>query len=59
MAEAPFRVTVDLRIGGPPTNPADFHLQAEVLKHDWESLRNVPQPWAVELAADRLFLLPD
>jgi molybdate transport system permease protein len=58
-AEAPFRVTADLRIGTPPSNPADFHLQAEILKQDWESLRGVPQPWAVELAADRLFLLPD
>jgi molybdate transport system permease protein len=58
-AEAPFRVTADLRIGTPPANPTDFHLQAEILKHEWESLRNVPQPWAVELAADRLFLLPD
>jgi molybdate transport system permease protein len=58
-AEAPFRVTADLRIGTPPANPADFHLQAEILKHEWESLRNVPQPWAVELTADRLFLLPD
>lgn len=58
-AEAPFRVTADLRIGAPPSNPTDFHLQAEILKQDWESLRSVPQPWAVELAADRLFLLPD
>lgn len=59
MAEAPFRVTADLRIGTSPANAGDFHLQAEILKHDWESLRNVAQPWAVELAADRLFLLPD
>jgi molybdate transport system permease protein len=58
-AEAPFRVTADLRIGTPPASPADFHLQAEILKHDWESLQSVPQPWAVELAADRIFLLPD
>jgi len=59
MTEAPFRVTADLRIGAPPTSPTDFNLQAEILKHDWESLQNVPQPWAIELAADRLFLLPD
>lgn len=58
-AEAPFRVTADLRIGAAPASLTDFHLQAEILKHDWESLRRVPQPWAVELAADRLFLLPD
>ena len=59
ITETPFRVTLDLRIGGPPTNPADFHVQAEVFKQEWEAFRNLPQPWQVELAPDRLFLLPD
>jgi len=59
MTETPFRVTLDLRIGTPPANPADFHLQAEVFKQEWESFRDLPQPWAMELAADRVFLLPD
>jgi molybdate transport system ATP-binding protein/molybdate transport system permease protein len=69
MTETPFRVTLDLRIGGPPRgakaeagapgSPADFHVQAEVFKQEWEAFRNLPQPWRVELAPDRLFLLPD
>jgi molybdate transport system permease protein len=59
MAETPFRVTLDLRIGGPPASPADFHVQAEVFKQEWESFRNLPQPWQMEFAPDRLFLLPD
>ena len=59
MTETPFRVTLDLRLGSPPASPADFHLQAEVFKQEWESFRDLPQPWAVELAADRLFLLQD
>jgi molybdate transport system permease protein len=59
ITETPFRVTLDLRIGGPPANPADFHVQAEVFKQEWEVFRNLPQPWQVELAPDRLFLLPD
>jgi ABC-type sulfate/molybdate transport systems ATPase subunit len=59
MTETPFRVTLDLRIGAPPASPADFHLQAEIFKKEWESFRDLPQPWAVELAADRLFLLRD
>ena len=59
MTETPFRVTLDLRIGAPPASPADFHLQAEVFKREWESFRELPQPWAIELAADRVFLLPD
>ena len=59
MTETPFRVTLDLRVGGPPASPADFHIQAEVFKQEWESFRNLPQPWQVELAPDRIFLLPD
>jgi len=59
MTETPFRVTLDLRIGSPPASPADFHLQAEVFKTEWESFRDLPQPWAIELATDRLFLLQD
>jgi molybdate transport system permease protein len=59
LTETPFRVTLDLRIGSPPANIGDFHLQAEVFKQEWESFRDLPQPWAVELAADRVFLLPD
>src|ERR1700724_1529912 len=59
MTETPFRVTLDLRIGGPPSGPTDFHVQAEVVKQEWESFRNLPQPWLAELAPDRLFLLPD
>jgi ABC-type sulfate/molybdate transport systems ATPase subunit len=59
ITETPFRVTLDLRIGAPPASPADFHVQAEVFKQEWDAFRNLPQPWQVELAPDRLFLLPD
>ncbi len=59
MAETPFRVTLDLRIGAPGASSADFHVQAEIFKQEWESFRDLPQPWAVELAVERLFLLPD
>jgi len=59
MTETPFRVTLDLRISAPPASPSEFHVQAEVFKQEWESFRNAPQPWALELAADRVFLLPD
>jgi molybdate transport system permease protein len=59
MSETPFRVTLDLRIGSPPAAVTDFHLQAEVFKQGWETFRELPQPWTLELAADRLFLVPD
>jgi len=59
VSETPFRVTVDLRIGATPSGPTDFHVQAEIFKAEWESFCDLPQPWTIELAADRLFLLPD
>jgi ABC-type sulfate/molybdate transport systems ATPase subunit len=59
MTETPFRVTLDLRIGSQPGKAEDFHLQAEVFKQEWELFRDLPQPWAIELAPDRLFLVPD
>ncbi len=59
ITETPFRVTLDLRIGDAPANSADFHVQAEIFKQEWESFRAFPQPWEIELSADRLFLLPD
>jgi molybdate transport system permease protein len=59
MTETPFRVTLDLRIGSAQVDSSGFHVQAEVFKQEWEMFRDLPQPWAVELAADRLFLLPD
>jgi ABC-type sulfate/molybdate transport systems ATPase subunit len=59
MTETPFRVTLDLRIGGPPATPGDFHVQAEVFKQEWEAFRGVPQPWQVQFAPEWIFLLPD
>jgi molybdate transport system permease protein len=59
MTETPFRVTLDLGVGALAAAAGDFQLQAEVFKQEWESFRNLPQPWMVELAADRLFLLQD
>jgi molybdate transport system permease protein len=57
MSETPFRVTLELHIGSPPGG-ADFHLQAEVFKQEWELFRDHPQPWTLELAPERLFLVP-
>ena len=67
MTETPFRVTLDLRIigniGGPAeserASAAEFQIQAEVFKQEWDSFRDLPQPWLVELSPERVFLLPD
>ena len=58
-SESPFRITLYLHLNAPPSSPTDFHLQAEVFKDHWESFKTQPQPWRVQLAPDRLFLLPD
>jgi molybdate transport system permease protein len=57
--EAPFRVTLYLRLHAPSASSADYHLQAEISKDLWETFKDLPQPWRVELSPDRLFLLPD
>ena len=59
MTETPFRVTLDLHLGGPAPGARDFHVQAEVFKQEWEKFRDAPQPWLAELPPERLFLLPD
>ncbi|HLJ23712.1 MAG TPA: sulfate/molybdate ABC transporter ATP-binding protein [Candidatus Acidoferrales bacterium] len=59
MTETPFRVTLDLRIGAASDGLPDFHVQAEIFKAEWESFRDFSQPWVIELAPERLFLLPD
>jgi molybdate transport system permease protein len=59
ITETPFRVTLDLKLNSPPRSAADYHLQAEVFKQEWELYCSLPQPWQVELSPDRLFLLPD
>jgi molybdate transport system permease protein len=58
-SETPFRATLYLRIGGPPTGPADYHLQAEIFKDRLAESESRPQPWRVRLDPERLFLLPD
>ncbi|MGB6545072.1 MAG: sulfate/molybdate ABC transporter ATP-binding protein [Candidatus Acidiferrales bacterium] len=57
--EAPFRVTLYLHLNTPSSTSADFHVQAEISKDEWGKFKDLPQPWRVELSADRLFLLPD
>jgi ABC-type sulfate/molybdate transport systems ATPase subunit len=57
--EAPFRVTLYLRLNAPASASTDFHVQAEISKDEWEKFKDLQQPWRVDLSPDRLFLLPD
>ncbi|AGF53067.1 ABC transporter [Synechocystis sp. PCC 6803] len=59
-SETPHRMTVYLKLGIPPVDTDDYHLQAEVFKEKWQILRHCPQPWSIHLEPDRLMLLtPD
>jgi molybdate ABC transporter permease protein len=56
-SETPHRMTVFLKLGDAPCHAEDYHLQAEVFKDEWESLKDRPQPWHVALDSRRLLLL--
>lgn len=55
--EGPFRMTLYLQILLPQAPDAHHHLQAEVTRERWESLKDHPFPWNVRLAPDSLMLL--
>ena len=56
-SETPHGMTLYLKLHRPPTNERDYHLQAEVLKDKWSSLKDQPLPWTVYLDPLRLILL--
>ncbi len=58
-SETPHRMTLYLTLHSPPTNPSDYHLQAEVFKEKWITLKDRPFPWQVYLDPLRLILLQE
>ena len=56
-SETPHGMTLYLKLHRPPTNERDYHLQAEVFKDKWSSLKDQPLPWTVYLDPLRLILL--
>lgn len=56
-SETPHRITLFLKLNAPPTAPRDYHLQAEVFKEKWETLKDRPFPWPIQLDPLRLILL--
>lgn len=55
--ETPHRMTLYLKLNHPPDHSWDYHLQAEVFKEKWHTLKNYAQPWSVYLDPNKLFLL--
>lgn len=56
-SETPHRMTLYLKLHNPPTNPSDYHLQAEVFKEKWSVLKDRPFPWNICLEPLRLILI--
>lgn len=52
--EGPFRMTLYLEILLPAAPAAHHHLQAEITKDKWETLKHEPFPWYAHLAPDKL-----
>ena len=58
-SEAPHEMTLYLRLHAPPRPGEPPHLQADVPKDLWRSLRDRSQPWSICLGPTRLLLLED
>lgn len=56
-SETPHRMTLFLKFNAPPTSPQDYHVQAEVFKEKWHTIKDQPFPWFVQLDVDRLMLM--
>jgi molybdate transport system permease protein len=56
-SETPHRMTLYLKLGEPPIDTDDYHLQAEVFKEKWEVLKDRSFPWLVRLNPQKLLLL--
>jgi len=58
-SETPHRMTLYLKLHAPPTQPNDYHLQAELFKEQWAILKDTPFPWHISLDPLRLFLMTE
>ena len=55
--ETPHRMTLFLKLHSSPSASDDYHLQAEVFKEKWATLKDKPMPWYVRLDPFALMLL--
>ncbi|QYX31891.1 molybdate ABC transporter permease subunit [Sphaerospermopsis torques-reginae] len=56
-SETPHRMTLFLKLHSPANNSHDYHLQAEVYKEKWVTIKDLPFPWYVHLDPVRLMLM--
>ncbi|MDX2100803.1 MAG: molybdate ABC transporter permease subunit [Leptolyngbyaceae cyanobacterium bins.59] len=58
-SETPHRMTVFLKFNNQPSHPQDYHVQAEVFKEKWETLKQQPLPWLIRLDPMHLITMVD
>ncbi|RCJ16417.1 maltoporin [Nostoc sp. ATCC 43529] len=56
-SETPHRMTLFLKLHSAANNSQDYHLQAEVFKEKWITIKDKPFPWYVRLDPLRLILM--
>ncbi|WP_353932632.1 molybdate ABC transporter permease subunit [Okeanomitos corallinicola TIOX110] len=56
-SETPHRITLFLKLHSPANNHHDYHLQAEVYKEKWVTIKDKPFPWYVYLEPSQLILM--
>jgi molybdate transport system permease protein len=56
-SETPHRMTLFLKLNHPSTHQSDYHLQAELFKEKWATLKDQPIPWYIRLDPLRLMLM--
>ncbi|MEA5578086.1 molybdate ABC transporter permease subunit [Anabaena sp. UHCC 0451] len=56
-SETPHRMTLFLKLHSPANNHHEYHLQAEVYKEKWVTIKDKPFPWYVHLDPVRLMLM--
>ncbi len=56
-SETPHRITLFLKLHSAANNSQDYHLQAEVFKEKWVTIKDQPFPWYVRLDPLRLILM--
>ncbi|BAY35284.1 ABC transporter ATP-binding protein (plasmid) [Nostoc carneum NIES-2107] len=56
-SETPHRMTLFLKLHSAANNPQDYHLQAEVFKEKWATIKDQPFPWYLRLDPLRLILM--
>ncbi|MGD1919325.1 MAG: molybdate ABC transporter permease subunit [Pleurocapsa sp.] len=57
VSETQHRMTLYLKLNQPANNSEDYHLQAEVFKVQWQSLKDLPFPWKLQINTVQIMLL--